>query len=278
MVKRLLPFLAGLLTPIPAFAFQISDIWYWQVCDYLPCTAYGGGANGLVNYLLLRVVVALEAGFVAVAIITLFLSAANMVIFAEQEDVVKQSRTQFVYAIAASAVVALARWVALAFSPESTGSALVNTGLVNDAVGNVLTYMRLSLTILLVVNIVIQGIRMISSQGEQEQMDKARKRLIGSFIGAAFLLLANRIVVAFNPQLGSSQVLATEFAGIANYLIAFIGFGAVVVIIVAGITLVLSVDESFKDKAKNMVKTAVVALVAVLVAYALMTTFVTYRP
>lgn len=277
-MKRIVFLLFGLCLPLHAKAFEIPPTWMGPVCGYLPCTAYGGGANGLVNYLVERVVVALEVGFVAVAILTLFLAAANMVIFAEQEDVVKQSRTQFVYAIAASAVVSLARWIALAFSPESTGADLVNTAVVNSGVGNVITYIKLSLSILLIANIVIQGMRIVNSQGEQEQVEKARKRLIASFIGAALILLANRIVLALNPQLGGSPQLAVELAGLANYLIAIVGFGAVVVIIAAGVTLILSVNESFKDKAKTMVKTAVIALVAMLVSYALVTAFISYQP
>ncbi len=261
-----------------AWAFNVDSGWSGIVCQYLPCTAMGGGATGLSDYLVAKVVTGMEIAFVALALGALFLSAMNMVIFGEQEDVVKQSRTQFIYAISACGVVSFARWIAEAFAPQYTGADLVNHVYVETMVGNVIALFKISLVLLISVNLVIQGMRLITSQGEQDQFQKASKRLIGTFVGAAFVLLANTLVQALLPGASGSGIVANEFAGVANYIITAIGFGAVVVIIVGGGFLVLSVNDGLKDKAKTMVKTAVVALVAVLVSYALVNTFITFHP
>lgn len=274
---------AGLLSlafPGTAAAFEIPTDWYGPVCAFIPCTGVGtgAGATGLSNYLLDKVVTTIEVGFVAIALIILFAAAVNMVIQSEQEDVVKQSRSAFIYVIAGGGVVAFARWFALAFAPTGPTGDIVNTPVIDDAITQVLTFFKLILSILLSVNIVIQGVRLVTSQGEQEQTEKARKRLILGFVGVGLVLLANTIAVSVNPQLGSTTTLALEIAGIANYLLTILGFVAVGAIVVAGILLILSVDDSLKDKAKMIVKGAVIALVAILVSYALLTAFIGFQP
>ncbi len=273
---RHLPWLS-LLLPAHASAYTIDSSWSGPVCAFLPCTVMGGGADGLSGYVAEKVVLAMEIGFVAVALIALFLAAMNMVLFGDQEDVVKQSRLQFVYAIAACAVVSLARWLMHAFAPQFVGAQLVDQTIVSSAVGNVITLFRIGLTLLIVVNIVIQGMRLVASQGEQDQFEKARKRLIATFIGAVFVMLANIVAIAALPGPTGATSLAKEFAGFANYLLTIVGFAAVVVIIAAGIMLVVSVSDTLKDKAKTMIKTAVIALVAVMVSFALVTTFITLQ-
>jgi hypothetical protein len=275
MRLRLLPLWLGLLAaPAPAWAYAIPSGWSGPVCAFLPCTGMGGGALGLSSYLVAKVVLAMEIGFAALAALMLFIATINMVFFPDQEDVVKNSRMQFIYAVAACGVVSFARWFAEAFAPLYTGASLVNQTIVSSAVGNVLTYFRIGLTLLISVNIVIQGMRLVTARENQEKFDRARKLLTSMFIGAALVILANTIVVAILPGSAGSQSLATEFAGIANYLITIIGFGCVVALIFAGAALVLSADESLRDKAKNIVKTVVVVLVAILVSYALINTFI----
>ena len=87
-------------------------------------------------------------------------------------------------------------------------------------------------------------------------------------MGVGLTMLAGAIANSVNPQSGSSSNLALEIAGVANYLMTIVGFMAVVTIILAGVFLILSVSDSLKDKAKTIIKTAVVALIGVTVSYA----------
>ncbi len=276
MRKLSLPILLALAALIPtrALALQIPGDWT-ILCGVVPCTgAGGGGAAGLSAYIFETFVNAIELGFVAAAVLVLFFATVSMVMFSGDENVVKEGRTAFIYTIAGAAVVSLARWFALAFSPTEVGGALVNQGVTDTAVDIIVTFFKLLLSVILTVNIVIQAMRLISSQGEQDQVDKARKRLLAGFIGVAIVLLANTLIVNVTPTLGNSSNIAREISGVANYLVTILGFAAVVAIIVAGIMLVVSADESLKDKAKTLIKTAIVALVVVLVSYALVTAFI----
>jgi hypothetical protein len=114
--------------------------------------------------------------------------------------------------------------------------------------------------------------RLVSSAGEQESIDKARKRLITSIIGVGVIFLTKAIVTASTST--TISVLSVEVAGIANFAISFVGILAVGAIIVGGFLLVISFQESLKEKAKTMIKTSIVALVVVLLSYTLVAMFI----
>ncbi len=262
------------LLPTTALAYSLGTGWTGPICAFLPCTQMGGGSSGLASYVLTRVISALQVGFVAIAALVLFFAAINMVLFPHEDEVVKEGRSAFIYTLTGGAFVAMAQWAAQAFAPLSTGANLVNASFIDTAINNVLTMARLLLAILLTVNIVVQAFRLITSQGEQDQAEKARKRMIASFIGVGFVMTANVIAVSVLPGASGAIGLAEQIAGIANYLLTIVGFAAVVDIIIAGVLLIFSVDEGLKDKAKTAVKIGVIGLLAVVVAYALVAGFI----
>ena len=262
----------GLLSPLLAHAFEIGD--FSSVCGIVPCSGGGGGAAGFSGYIAGTIVPALEVGIIAVALISLFYSAAMMSLFSSEEGAVKDARTSYIYVITGLAITGFAHWISLAFAPANTGGGLVNEQYVVSGVDNVVFYFRIIVAVTLLVNIVVQAFRVIASQGKQEDTDKAKKRLIGGFIGAGVIMLANSIVASAAPGFGATTIAAQEMAGIASYITTLVGFMAVLAIVVAGVMLIVSADEGLKDKAKNVVKTAVVALIACFVSYALITAFI----
>ncbi len=265
---------ALLLFPSSAHAFVIDASSVMMLCGIVPCTAAGGGAVGLSFYVLDRIVTALEVGIIAAALISLFVASIQMVAFSSQENTVTESRTSYIYIITGLAIIGLARWFVTAFSPVDTGAALVNPGVVEAGIGNIVIYFRLIIAVTLMVNIVLQSFRLITSQGMQEQVDKAKKRFVAGFIGAGIIMLANVIVISVLPGFGSSSMIAVEIAGIANYLLMILGVLSVLAIVTAGVLLMVSVDEGLKEKAKSIIKTSIVGLIVVLTSYALVTAFI----
>ena len=266
--------LGTLLIPVRAHAFDIDASSVMMLCGIVPCSSAGGGATGLSFYVFDRIVTAMEVGIIAAALIALFIAAAQMVAFSDQENTVTESRSAYIYIIAGLVIIGLARWFVIAFSPVNTGVALVNQGTVEQGIGNVVTYLKLITAVTLMVNIVVQAFRLITTQGVQEQADKAKKRFVAGFIGAGVIMLANVIVVSVLPGFGSSGVLAVQIAGIANYILMILGLLSVLAIVTAGVLLIVSIDETLKDKAKNIIKTSIVGLIVVLTSYALVTAFI----
>ncbi len=92
----------------------------------------------------------------------------------------------------------------------------------------------------------------------------------GEIVGVVIIV----IVLSVAPGIAGSSELAFQIAGIANYLIMILGFLALLSIVVAGVLLILSIDEGLKEKAKTIIKTSIIGLIVVLVSYALVTGFI----
>jgi len=265
----LAPILA-LLAPEKAAALTLPGAWANSICTAIPCNGISmSGAAGFADYMWDKLVTTLQVSFVAAAIITLFLATFNMVIFSSDENAVKEARASFYYTIIGAVFVGLSHWIVQAFSP--TENVIVNLTPLEAGIANVIMFINMMLTIALIANTVIQAFRIISSHGEQDQLDKARKRLVTGFIGVGIVLLANALVNTSKPG-RNSNIAAGEMVGIANFMLALIGTLAVIAIIVAGILLIVSVDEGLKDKAKTAIRVAVIALFIVIISYALVLT------
>lgn len=79
--------------------------------------------------------------------------------------------------------------------PDLEGTASGDTD-IRETVINVLQYVLTFLALIAVVVIVIAGIRMIVSQGSEEERDKAKKTILYAVIGLLIVLFA-RVIVGF---------------------------------------------------------------------------------
>ncbi|MDB4978999.1 MAG: hypothetical protein JWM56_1185 [Candidatus Peribacteria bacterium] len=281
MNKYLLPTSAGLLAAFGVSAFGASAAHAAGVnppivCgSLLPCFVGTGGIAGLDEYLTNKVFVILQVGFVALLILMLFSYAANLIGGSGDENKVSEAKLAYTYAIAGAAVVSCAMWIVSAFTPYNSAG-IVNPIPIGSIYTNVYLYLRLALGTVLTANTVLQAFRLITSQGSDDLVGRARKRLLASFVGVGFVLLANTLVVIFNPAVGDADpgLIVTEIAGVANFLLTLLGGAAVIAIIVAGFLLVISVDEGLKEKAKQMVITSIIALAVALASFALVNAFI----
>ena len=91
-------------------------------------------------------------------------------------------------------------------------------------------------------------------------------------IGAAFVILASAVVDAFYVTKSTAPVIAEAF-GIARFALTIFGAVAVIGLIVSGIMLIVSVEESLKERAKKLVITCVVALAVIITAFGITTLF-----
>jgi len=258
MLLRLMIGLPALLLPGVASAFTIA-----------PPGGAGGGAGGLMIYLA-QIAPNLQWIFIAVLFLFLFLYAATMIVLSSQDNAMTEAKNSYIYAIFGMITVSVAGLIAGAVAPGK--GTLLATGTLVKPIGNIYAYIMGIASVGLLANITIQGMRLVSSAGEQESIDKARKRLITSIIGVGVIFLTKAIVTASTST--TISVLSVEVAGIANFAISFVGILAVGAIIVGGFLLVISFQESLKEKAKTMIKTSIVALVVVLLSYTLVAMFI----
>lgn len=262
------------LLPLNALSFSNTDmaIGLVQVCAVMGGACNGGGASGLTLYLAERLLPAIRVAFLAIAIVVLMVAIFTMIVESGDEGKVKDSRMAFVYTLIGGIVVSLVSIVVPAISPAGNANGIiVEQSAITDAIETAIFFLLALLKIAIILNVVVQGFRLIASRGEQDQIDRAKKRLIATFIGAIIVLLADEVVSYINPS--GSDSLALEFVGLANYLLTFVAVIAVMLIVIAGIMYILSADEALKDRAKTIIKVAVLAIVVILVSYPLVASF-----
>ncbi len=196
----------------------------------------------------------------------------RMLVSSSDENVQTETRKAVVFAIFGAVLVAGSRIFANSFTNWGT---IVDSG---NLEANVLTPVKLFIEglvgIALIVTITFQGIRMILSEDES-QSSAARKRFIEGLIGAIVIVLLDTIVDAFIPTGGGMTNFTTEMAGIGKFMATIFGFLATVTIIVGGIMLVASVNDTLKDRGKQLIIGGIIGLVVVWMSYALIHAFIT---
>lgn len=230
----------------------------------LPCVS--GGAAGLSAFTETVIIPALQVCFLAVAVGFFFYYAVRLMLESDDENTITETKMAYGYAIAGAAAVSLAGLIVQAVGDSAQGT-LVNQAPVIAALDGVVRYMRLMISAAVSCLIVYQGFRIILLQGQESEIEQQKKRFFHGLIGVAIVLIANVAVSAFFPQNDGAEILNTEFVGIINFLLEIFGALALLAIIVGGILLVVSAEDSLKDRAKKSIFTAVIALIVVLSSF-----------
>ncbi len=283
-MRRLPALVLGLivaLLPSNALAFSIPI----NFCAFgfrvgLSGVCSAGGAQGISDYMTDVVVPTVGVIFMAVAVAMFFTYAISILARSNDESGVQESKIAYMHAITGAAIVSLAVYFVYAFSPDpriGPGPNIVNRAPLEIGFSNVIFYIKIILGTAMLVNIVIQAARLIVAQSD-EDAEKAKQRLLYGFVGVAVILLANAMVrSAFPPMGADAGGITSELVGLANFLLSAFALVAVLAVIIAGIMLVVSFDEGLKDKAKTIIKTAVITLAVIVASYSLVNAFVFLR-
>lgn len=240
---------------------------------FIPCgLQFGTGAAGAGNYIWDSLFPAARILFIATAILMFTQYGLKLLFDPDSAETISSTKLAYGYGIVACTIVGIATLIVDAVG-QSARSTLVNDNPIYEGIGNIVLYMRLVVATLVTVFLLIQGIRLIMKQGSEEEFKNAQAQFIHAIMGIAVILLANILVSAFMPGSGS-VILAAEIVGIINFVLTILGVLAVITIIIAGIMLVISVDEGLKDRAKKAIFVAVVGLIVAILSYILVRFFV----
>lgn len=242
----------------------------------VPTTCFAGaGAQYLARILLPSLLNEVMIAFWGISAAFVGYYAVRMVIEAHKEEAGKDLANSFIYVLTGFAIIACAGAFASAFgvgflSPD-TGTD-VTPNILNVGILSVADFIIKMSAGIFVLIIVLIGIRMIASQGEEANFDKWRKVLVANCLGVVMMLTAFFIVHAISDV--NSGLLITEMRGMAIFMLTLIGFICVVALIIAGIMLIVSVEESLKDRAKRIVIGTLISLVVVMACYSLIIIFI----
>ena len=159
-------------------------------------------------------------------------------------------------------------------------TAAQNSTAITTGFGNLLKIFIPSIAVLF---FVIAGVRMIVSQGQPEQLNKAKTQMswtIGGLIlaGLAQLLVVNIIFPDNGTRLSDPQAFARQVIVMTNFISGFMSTLAVTMIIYAGYLYVVSVGGEGAAKAKKIITSAIIGLLIAMAAFALVNTFVKVEP
>ncbi len=236
----------------------------------LPCPSQPGFAAIYAFVTKVQFMSNIQAIFIAVASLMFLYYAVRLLIEGDEESTVSEVRSAYSYGITGAAIVSLTSLIVQAVGQNTTTNVgLVDTTAALTAIGRVTIYYRYMVAAAVSAIIVYQGIRLIVAQGDDAEMQKQKKSFLYTLVGVSVILLVNSVIEAFVIPLyggtGNSGALALEIVGIANFLLELLGALAVLTFIAAGFFLVISTDDSLKEKAKKTMFTTVVTLIIVLV-------------
>ncbi len=216
-----------------------------------------------------------------IALIMGVLYGIKLVISRGQEDVITKQKANFLYVLLGFMVLIISENIATLFNPElATASQVIDFNAARDQLRDIVDYMKWMLGSVAVLMSVVSALRLVTAQGEEEQVTKQKKNITWSFMGLLVVLLASNIVNAVyvirapdETAAASSVVAISEFAGIIRLLLVFLGPMAIAFTIYAGYMYLTALNsEERATKAKRMVVEGVVAIVIIYGAYAMVNT------
>ncbi len=205
--------------------------------------------------------------FGGVAAAAIFYYAIRMIVEAYNEKSITDITQSFIYVFIGFVVIAISSAFANSFGLGSIAPGNLAPGL--QSVSDFIISGAAGAFTLMVV---LAGLRMITSQGEEAEFDKWRKVLIGNCVGVMIMLTAFFVAHAVFDI--NSGLIVEEMRGIGLFLLTIIGFACIVALIIAGVLLIISIDESLKDRAKRAIIGTLISLLIVMAAYTLIITFV----
>ena len=205
----------------------------------------------------------LKVAFGGVLLASLIFFGFKLIAGSDNDSTITEVYNAYAYAVAGSILAGGAFFIANTFAVPGT---LVNAAPTNTIFAGVIVAIRTILFSALLFNIFYQGYRLVSSQDES-QVDKSKKQFIYGMVGAVIVILADRLVAAFNG--GGIGIITTEMVGLANFLGTILGAFAVIALFVAGLWLVFAVNEQNSEKAKKIIITTFVVLAVCMVSLAL---------
>lgn len=234
----------------------------------LPCFAQG--MQALADFIFDFIAGEIFMVMGGVVLIFVFYYGVRMILESHNENALTDARKSFVYALMGFAVLAITFPLMDAFI-QGNEEMPINVAPIIPQFNNIIQYLTFVARGIFVLLLTFHGLRILAAQGNESEFDAARKGIIANVIGVVLMGVADAIVLGIYGN--DPDVIALEIAGIAAFIVAMIGALSMLAFIVAGVMLIVSVNESLKDKAKNIVIGTIIAMVICFGSYAIIATF-----
>ena len=234
----------------------------------LPQVCYAGaGAQAFANFIETHIINQAIVAFVGIAAAAIFYYAVRLLLSAHNEQAQGEMGTAFLYVLIGFFVIGISGAFVGAFRNGE------NPALLIPSLYSVSNFLITGAAGIFILMAVIAGLHMITSDGDQGAFDKWKQVLINRCFGVMIMMLAyflaNGIFAPTNPG-----ILREQMKGLILFLLTIIGTVSAVALIVAGIFLIVSIDESLRDRAKTTIIGTLVALAITMASYTIIVTFI----
>lgn len=228
----------------------------------------------------------------AIAILMMVYSGFSMVISWGNEEKITKHRTMLFYAVIGLAVVGLAGEFSNIFTVEKGGflkdpkAILRTSNLFNQRTQIVITFIKYFIGSIAVLEIVTNGIRLITLGGSEDKIARDKQNLLYSTVGLILIIVAdtaiNRVIYRVDDS-GTGPVQPTvdaerglqEIIGATNFIVTIVGVASVLALIGAGVMyMTAGGDDEKMKKAKDIIKWVVIGMIVIFGAFAIVNTFV----
>ncbi len=228
----------------------------------------GAGAQMLRTWLSIHIIDNALFIFGPLALLFLFAYGFRAIVESQSDSALSNAGKSLQYGLVGFVIIALSSGFVSTFNKSDfdplNASVLFGAG---GGVDGIIAFIMSVASGIFALMMTVNGIRLVASQGESGEVDTLKKSLAGNIGGVVLMFGATAIVksVAYNDE---SYVLE-ELGGLVQYLLTIIGVTSALAIIAAGVMLIVSVDESLKDRAKKIIIGTIISLALVMSSYTL---------
>ena len=250
----------------------------------------GVGTIGSVGYMLIDIVKLVMS---SIAVLMIVIYGVRMIVGGSNEEDMTKVKKGLAVAVLGLIVIQLADVLVKevffgegarageVFENKTTAGDYAKRGLEQlDYIIGAIQYLLGSIAVLV---IIINGIKIMITGGEEENRKKALKNIGVAAGGLIIVLLSEVVVVKFiYPEFGEEtpdpEAAKELFAMISNFIAGFIATIAFVMLLVAGYTYVVAgSEETAREKVKKLLLGAVIGIILSLGAYAITNTLITFE-
>lgn len=216
--------------------------------------------------------------FISVSILLFVVYGLRLVVATEEEEVTRQ-RDNLLYAVIGFGLLGIATHIVDALDPGS-GSGIGQEEELITGTRLLILYAELIIGTVASAIITIAGFRIITSQGNEEEVSKEKAMFTWGAVALMIVMLAETIVsVVYRVQgteaiAGDAEQAVAEIAGILSFILQFLAILSVISLLLSGAYMVTSAgNEDQVAKAKTMIIASVVAIGLIFTSYAFVATF-----
>lgn len=224
----------------------------------------------------------------ALAVVFIIVSGILMVFAQGDETKIAEQKRSITYAIIGLAIILIIeRLIAAVYGVPGEMRALTKetATMVDVEIYGLVSYLKAILGSVAIFLIVISGIRTIASQGEEAAITNQRKAILWTIVGLV-LIVINQVLVEnifIKPVRESADKIQTSnvdailgvFGRVTQFILGFVGLVAFAALVYGSATMVTNFgNEEAVDKAKKIIKNALIGIVIILSAFAIVSTMI----